>query len=368
MPTIAIEHLTEDQLRAYALADNRLAELAGWDEELQKIEFQYLLQVDLGFDLTVTGFDAGDIDFIIEGGGNKPPDARANAVPSIDTGRPAVTQPGDVWFLNNHRLLCGDATKRECFEVLMAGARAQMVISDPPYNVRIDGHANTGQGAARHREFAMASGEMSEAEFIAFLDRFIKLLCCASQEGALHYLFMDWAHQYELLTAARSHYSAQKTLCVWNKTNGGMGSMYRSKHELVAVFKVGNGPHINNVELGRHGRYRTNVWDYPGMSSLGNGRAALLAAHPTSKTVELVADAILDASTRNGIVLDCFAGSGTILIAAERVGRRAYAMEIDAHYCDAAVRRWQTYTGADARHAVSGLTFTEIAERAQARS
>ncbi len=368
VPTIAMEHLTEDQLRAHALADNRLAELADWDEELQKIEFQYLLQVDLGFDLTVTGFDAGDIDVIIEGAGNKLPDARANAVPSIDMDRPALTQFGDVWLLGHHRLLCGDATKRECFEVLMAGARAQMVISDAPYNVRIDGHANTGQGAARHREFAMALGEMSEAEFIAFLDRVIKLLCWASQDGALHYLFMDWAHQHELLTAARPHYSAQKNLCVWNKTNGGMGSMYRSKHELVAVFKVGNAPHINNIELGRHGRYRTNVWDYPGMSSLGNGRAALLAAHPTSKPVELVADAILDASTRNGIVLDCFTGSGTILIAAERVGRRAYAMEIDAHYCDAAVRRWQTYTGADARHAVSGLTFTEIAERAEARS
>lgn len=180
VPTIAIEHLTEDQLRAYALADNRLAELADWDEKLQKIEFQCLLQVDLGFDLTVTGFDAGDIDFIIEGGGNKPPDASVNAVLSIDTDRPAVTRSGDVWLLNNHRLLCGDATKRECFEALMEGARAQMVISDAPYNVRVDGHANTGQGAVRHREFAMASGEMSEAEFIAFLDRVIKLLCWAS--------------------------------------------------------------------------------------------------------------------------------------------------------------------------------------------
>lgn len=362
VPTLEIEHLTQDQLRAYALADNRLAELAGWDEKLLKIEFQYLLKIDLGFDLTMTGFDAGDIDVIIEGAKKEEIDAKANAIPSMDLDRPAITLPGDLWLLDGHRLLCGDATKLECFETLMAGAKAQMVITDSPYNVPIAGHVS-GLGAIRHREFVMASGEMSEVEFIAFLSRIIKLLCGASQDGALHYLFMDWRHQHELLMAARVHYAEQKNLIVWNKTNGGMGSMYRSKHELIGIFKYGKAPHINNIELGRHGRYRTNVWDYPGISSLGSSRAEQLKMHPTTKPVELIADAILDASTRNSVVLDCFSGSGTVFIAAERVGRRAFGMEIDPHYCDVTLRRWQTFSGQDARHAGSGLTFTEIAAR-----
>jgi 16S rRNA G966 N2-methylase RsmD len=243
----------------------------------------------------------------------------------------------------------------------MAGKTAQMVFIDPPYNVPIDGHV-CGLGQVRHAEFAMAAGEMTEAEFTAFLETIFRHLVAHSAEGSIHYVCMDWRHLFEVTTAGRKAYAELKNLCVWNKTNGGMGSLYRSKHELVLVFKNGTAPHINNVELGRHGRNRTNVWDYAGVNSLRDGRLDDLEMHPTVKPVALVADAILDCSKRGGIVLDCFAGSGTTLIAAERSGRRAYAMEIDPKYVDTAIRRWQAHTGGHAVHAVTGGSFTEIAE------
>jgi hypothetical protein len=265
VPTIRLDHLTPEQLRAYVIADNRLAELAGWDQDLLALELQGLAEIDLDFDLTVTGFETAEIDLIIGGIDEDEPDA-ADQVPAVDPQTPAVSRPGDLWAIGRHRLLCGDATEAKSYARVLAGEPAQMVFTDPPYNVPIDGHVS-GLGSVRHREFAMASGEMDEAAFTGFLSTVLGHLAANSLDGAIHYVCMDWRHVGELLAAGRSVYTELKNICVWRKTNGGMGSLYRSQHELVFVYKAGTAPHINNVELGRHGRNRTNVWDYPGVTS-----------------------------------------------------------------------------------------------------
>lgn len=357
VPTIRIEDMTEAQKRAYVIADNKLAENAGWDTELLAIELQALAEIDLGFDIETTGFEMGEIDVLISGIGHA--DDEADRLPEIDPSLPPLSRPGDLWLLGPHRLLCADATKAESFTRLMSGEAAQIVFTDPPYNVPIDGHVS-GLGAIKHSEFAMAAGEMSEIEFTTFLETVLGHMAAHSVDGAIHFVCMDWRHLYELQTASRAVYDALKNLCVWNKTNGGMGSLYRSKHELVAVYKAGHGPHINNIELGAHGRYRTNVWDYAGVNSFGAERGATLAMHPTVKPVAMVADAIKDCSKRGGIVLDAFAGSGTTLIAAERTGRRGFGMELDPRYVDAALTRYRDLTGNEAVHAGTDLNFADL--------
>jgi DNA modification methylase len=302
IPTLRLADMTESQKRAYVIADNKLAENAGWDTELLAVEFQYLSEFDLEFDLTVTGFETGEIDVLL-GEADQKPD-KADEVPEADS--TAVSRLGDLWVLGCHRLLCADATKPESFSRLLSAEKAQMVFTDPPYNVPIDGHV-CGLGGIKHREFAMASGEMSAQEFVAFLRTVFENLRGFSTDGSIHFVCMDWRHIFELLTAGRSTYAELKNLCIWAKSNGGMGSFYRSRHELVFVFKNGTAGHINNVELGRYGRNRTNVWEYPGISSMGSDRLDELAMHPTVKPVALVADAILDCSDRGGLILDCFA-------------------------------------------------------------
>ncbi len=358
IPTIRLNDMSETQIRAYVIADNRLAENAGWDRELLAIEFQYLSELDLDFDATVTGFEIPEIDILIGELSDEPEADPADEVPEPATG-PAVTRPGDLWLIGKHRLLCGDATDPESYARLLDGAAAQMVFTDPPYNVPIDGHV-CGLGRVKHREFAMATGEMSEAEFTEFLGQVFSNLVQVSGDGAIHFVCMDWRHVGEVIAAGKRCYSQLKNLCVWAKSNGGMGSLYRSQHELVFVFKVGDGPHINNVKLGKHGRYRTNVWSYPGINSFGKERDDDLAVHPTVKPVALVADAILDCSRRGGIVLDTFAGSGTTLLAAERTGRRGYGMELDALYCDVIVRRVAKLIGLRAIHAENGKSFADL--------
>jgi DNA modification methylase len=252
------------------------------------------------------------------------------------------------------------------YDRLLAGQRAEMVFTDPPYNVPINGHVS-GLGRTRHREFPMASGEMSEGEFANFLQRVFQLLVDHSAEGSLHFICMDWRHMGETLQAGRATFSEFKNLIVWNKTNAGMGSFYRSKHELVFAWKNGTASHINNFELGQHGRHRTNVWDYAGANTMRPGRLDDLAMHPTVKPVGMVADAIKDCSRRRSIILDPFLGSGTAVIAAERTGRRAYGIELDPAYVDVVIRRWQAYTGKSAELAVDGLSFDEVErERRQA--
>jgi DNA modification methylase len=350
------DDMTEAQKRAYILADNKLAENAGWDREPLALELQGLIEMELDFEVTATGFEMGEIDLLIGSSGEKD---KADELPEVDSGVPPVTQLGDLWQVGPHRVLCADATKPESFVMLMGSEQAQMVFTDPPYNVAIDGHAS-GLGSAKHSDFAMASGEMSEAEFIAFLRTVLSLLARHSLDGALHYICMDWRHLYELLTAGRRVYRELKNLCAWVKSNGGMGSLYRSQHELVAVFKNGSAPHINNVELGRYGRNRTNVWIYPGMNSFGAERAEALSAHPTVKPVQLVQDAILDCSRRGGLVLDAFVGSGTTLIAAERAGRRCFGLELEPHYVDLTLQRFRRFTGIEPSHVKTGLALGEL--------
>lgn len=287
----------------------------------------------------------------------------ADEVPVVEG--PAVTRLGDIWQIGPHRLICGDATAPETYGRLLAGETAQLVFTDPPYNVKIDGHVS-GLGAVRHREFAMASGEMTEAEFTEFLGKVFNHLVAASADGAIHFICMDWRHMGEVLAAARDRYAELKNLCVWAKTNGGMGSLYRSQHELVFVFKVGTAQHVNNVELGRHGRYRTNVWSYAGANTFSATRDADLTMHPTVKPVALVADAILDCSAHKGIVLDAFAGSGTTLVAAHKTGRRGYGIELDPLYCDVILRRLSKVAKTEAVLAATGQSFSEVASERQA--
>jgi DNA modification methylase len=276
-----------------------------------------------------------------------------------EVGVVAVSRPGDVWKMGPHRLICGDARDAAVYQALLGDEHAQMVFTDPPYNVPISGHV-CGLGEVRHREFAMAAGEMSKAEFTAFLASVLGQLAAFSADGSIHYVCMDWRHIEEILQAGNAVYSELKNLIVWNKTNGGMGAFYRSKHELVFAFKNGTATHINNFGLGQHGRYRTNVWDYEGISSIGKNRADELAMHPTVKPVAMVADAIRDCSKRGGIVLDAFSGSGTTIMAAEQTGRRGYAIELDPLYVDVAVRRWQLATGQNAMLAGSKSSFADM--------
>ena len=358
VPTICIGDMTEMQKRAYILADNKLCEIAGWDRELLALELQGLIEMDFDFDVTLTGFEMGEIDLLI--GNSHDGDAGVDELPEADPDLPPTTTPGDLWQAGRHRLLCADATQPQSFEILMRGEQAQLVITDPPFNLKIDGHVS-GLGSVEHPEFAMASGEMSEAEFISFLSKALRLLAAHSRDGAIHFVFMDWRHLFELLTAARAVYSELKNICVWNKTNGGMGSFYRSQHEFIAVFKKGLSHHINNVELGRHGRNRTNVWSYPGMNSFGAEREEALRMHPTVKPVRLIEDAMLDCSKRGGLVLDAFIGSGTTMIAAERVGRRAFGLECAPRYVDLTLHRFRKLTGIEPVHVKSGLTLKEVA-------
>ena len=360
VPTLRLSHLSPAEKRAYVLADNKLAELAGWDREILAIELQAL--IDLDIDVQLTGFGMGEIDIIL---GDPDAAQRETASPEDEIADPvpgrAVSQAGDVWALGKHRLLCGDARDNGAYERLINGEKAEIVFTDPPYNVPIDGHV-CGLGDIHHREFAMASGEMSPEAFTVFLKSVFEKLVAHSTNGAIHYVCMDWRHIAEMMAAGNDVYTELKNLCVWSKTNAGMGSFYRSRHELVFVWKSGSAPHINNFELGQHGRNRTNVWEYAGISTMRPGRLEELAMHPTVKPVALVADALKDCSRRNSIVLDPFAGSGTTLIAAERTGRRACAIEIDPVYVDVAIRRWQSFTGKSATLVGAGQTFEEIEE------
>ena len=353
VPTLRIDHLTDAEKRAYAIADNRLAQKAGWDDEILRIELQDL--IDLDFDIELTGFETGEIDVLLDGKDTAGDDAD-DRCPDNDQSR-SVTQPGDRWRLGDHVLLCGDARDDHAWR-LLGGERAAYAITDPPYNVKIDGHVS-GLGRVRHREFAMASGELSQAEFAAFLGQTFQQIRSHTVDGAIAAIFMDWRHMAEMLVAGQKAFAELKNVCIWVKPNGGMGSLYRSRHELTFIWKCSPGKHLNNIELGQHGRWRTNVWEYAGANSFKRGRMQELESHPTVKPVAMIADAIRDCSRRGDVVLDPFCGSGTILIAAERSGRRARAIEIDPHYCDVAIRRWQVRTGKSAVHIESGASFEE---------
>ena len=359
VPVLRIEHLSEEEKRAYILADNRLAEDAGWDQELLAIELQGLIDCD--FAIEVTGFEACEVDIVLDdvAAANAPDHSLDDEIPPLS--QRSITKLGDLWQLGGHRLLCGDALSAASYDLLLNGDEASLIFTDPPYNVPIDGHVS-GLGKRQHREFGMGSGEMTPEQFQTFLQTVFGHLVAHSVSGSIHFVCMDWRHLGETLAAGESVYSELKNLCVWVKSNGGMGTFYRSRHELVFAFKNGSAEHINNFELGQHGRYRTNVWEYAGVNSFGRERDDALAMHPTVKPVALVADALRDCSKRGQIVLDPFAGSGSTLVAAEKTGRKACVLELDPLYCDTIIRRWQTVTGKRAIHRASRHTFEEREE------
>ena len=360
VPTLTIAGLSEAEKRAVVISDNRLPEQAVWDFELLQQHFNQLISVD--FDVELTGFSTGEVDLLLDGSPAPAGSDPADDLTGLEPRGPTVSQIGDMWELGRHRLLCGDALQESPYKLLLGGEAAQMVVTDPPYNVAITGHA-MGRGRIRHREFKMASGEMSEAAYTAFLETFIRQVAAHSKAGSIHYLFIDWRHLPELLNAGRPLFSEWKNVLVWNKSNAGQGSFYRSKHELILVFKNGTAPHINNFGLGAEGRHRANVLDYPGVNSLHPARRDDLALHPTVKPVALVADLIRDCSRRNGLILDPFGGSGTTILAAERTGRVARLIELDPLYVDVAIRRWEQITGIPAHHAESGLDFVDVAAK-----
>tara|TARA_R110000868_G_scaffold411694_2_gene707594 strand:- start:2354 stop:3760 length:1407 start_codon:yes stop_codon:yes gene_type:complete len=357
IPTIRITHLSTEQVRAYRVADNRLAELGEWDQEILAVELQDLIEID--FDVELTGFETPEIDLIIGDAASAGDEGAANDIPDVES--IAVSMLGDLWLLDEHIVLCGDARDSTSYEALMQGRLAQLMISDVPYNLKISGNVS-GLGKVKHSEFKMASGEMTEAEFEKFLADFVRNAVAFSAPGSVHYLFIDWRHLHVLERVCHKFYDTQLNLCVWSKSNGGMGSFYRSRHELILIFRNGPGPHLNNIQLGKYGRNRTNVWEYDGCSTGTKERRADLALHPTVKPAEMIADAIKDASKRGGLILDPFLGSGTTIIACEMTGRVGVGLELDPKYVDVIVRRWEAYTGGEAVHAETGLTFAEMHE------
>jgi DNA modification methylase len=356
VPVVWLEHLTEAQAKAYLLADNKLTDRSSWDDAALAARLKELTELAIDFEVEDIGFELPEIDFRIQS---------LDAADELDLADefqpcsgPAVSQCSDLWLLGDHRLYCGSALEASAYDVLLEGAKAAAVFADPPYNVKIDGHV-CGSGAIKHQEFAMASGEMTPAEFERFLCEANGLIGAHAEPGAVVFACMDWRHMGEMLAAGRAACFDLINLCVWVKSNGGMGSLYRSRHELMFVFRNGKAKHLNNVQLGRFGRNRTNVWNYAGANSFPRkGRAKGLDLHPTVKPIAMVADALLDSTRPNDVVLDPFCGSGTTILAAERVGRRCYGVEIDPLYADTAIARWERMTGAQAHHASAGLSPT----------
>jgi DNA modification methylase len=361
IPTITVTGLTEGQKRAFALADNKIAENAGWDREILLKEFSELgpLLEPLNLDLTLTGFEPAEIDALFADLQSDRPDS-ADILPVVEEN--IVTRTGDLWCLRQHALLCGDARSPDDLGRVMGGSRASMAFLDPPYNVRVADVP--GRGRIKHREFAYASGEMEPSEYVAFLREALANAARVSIDGGLYYVCIDWRHVVEMITAAKTVFGEMLNLAVWAKTNAGQGSFYRSQHELIGVFRVGRERHRNNVELGRFGRNRSNLWTYAGVNSFGHKRMEHLGMHPTVKPVALIADAMRDCTIKGDIVLDCFAGSGSTLMAAEKVGRRGRGMELEPRYVDVTIRRWEAHTKSEAILDGDGRTFAEVkAER-----
>jgi len=355
LPTITVNGLTEAQERRLRLADNKIALNAGWDVDLLKIELEAIEIA--GLDLELTGFSMGEIDVLRS--------INLNTDEQIfEPSTEAVTRAGDIWICGEHRIACGDLLDGVSLNALMAGEKAAGAFTDPPYKFTNVGHAG-GNGRIKHREFAYASGDLSPAEFTSFLTNTLGALASVSRDGAIHFVCMDHHHAGELIEAGQQVYGKRLNIVCWVKPNGGMGSLYRSRHELIFVYRVGDAPHQNNVELGRHGRNRTNVWEYSSVNVFG-GRKADLEMHPTVKSVSMVADAIKDVTKRGEIVLDGFLGSGTSLLAAVQTHRRAFGLEIDAAYVDLAITRWMALTGEEARLDGTGETFAEVAQRRDA--
>lgn len=361
VPTVQVTHLGPEQLRLLTIADNRMVEMSSFDETALSLELKELDALKLDFALELTGFDGAELDVLIDGPVAKM-SGKADVIPEAEA--MAVTRLGDVLRLGRHRLVCGDARDQTAYQALLGDHQARMAFADVPYNVKINGHAG-GKGRHARREFVMASGEMSTDEFTEFVAAAMKQMAAATLDGSIHYFCIDWRHLPEMLAAGRQQYTELKNLAVWVKENAGMGTFYRSQHELIPIFKNGTAKHLNTFGLGETGRHRSNVLNYPGMNSFGRGRDEALSMHATVKPVALVADLIRDVSRRGEWVLDPFAGSGTTAVAAEKTGRRAALIELDPLYCDVICRRWRSYSGEEASLEATGASFSAL-EQARA--
>lgn len=359
IPVVRVEHLTEAERRAFVIADNKIAEQGAWDETQLAAEFEALLELDSPIEIVDTAFEIGEVDYILDKGRDTVA-AKEDLLPAEVEKR---CNAGDLWQLGKHRLLCGDALDPASYQILLGSKKAEMVFTDPPYNLKIAGVVS-GKGKVRHKDFLQASGEMSRGQFGRFLEAFIRNTKAASKNGSIHFICMDWRQIDLLVSIGREQFDELKSICVWDKGTGAMGSLYRSRHELIAVFKSGSAPHINNVELGRHGRNRSNVWAYPGLSTFGRGRDKALGLHPTVKNLEMVADAILDCSRPGDLILDPFGGSGTTALAAHRTKRRAALIELDPHYCDIILQRFQEATGIEPERVSKGRSSPVSEENA----
>ncbi|MBR0904555.1 ParB N-terminal domain-containing protein [Bradyrhizobium liaoningense] len=359
VPVITASHLTEVEKRALALADNKIADNAGWDRGKLVAELGELANLlpEINLDLSITGFEPAEIDALVADFADLSSDPADQPLP-VHRCDP-ISRVGDLWQMAAHRLFCGDACCEADVAALMGGQLAAMLFADPPYNVSIK--KTVGRGSIKHREFLQGSGELTVAQFTSFLGQSMQLGAQHSHAGSIHFFCMDWRHIAETITAGKGVYGDLKNLIVWVKTNAGQGSFYRSQHELICAFKNGDASHLNNIEQGKHGRNRSNVWTYAGVNTFRKERLQDLSVHPTVKPVALVADAIKDCTRRADIVLDPFIGSGTTILAAERTGRHAFGLEIDPTYVDAAIRRWQDFTKRDAILASTGQTFDELA-------
>lgn len=348
---VRLRHLDDARIKAFMIADNRLHDLSSWDNDNLAAILLELSEANLDFDIEETGFSVAEIDLRIAVDANE-----EEADPEELEAGPQVTTLGDLWILGAHKLICASALEAASYETLMGGDQADVVITDPPYNVPMEGHV-TGLGRVKHEAFVQCNGEMSEGEFIAFLQAAMDHSATHARQGSLHFWAMDWRHLFELYCAARAIYDEQINLCVWGKTSAGMGSFYRSQHELYGVWRKGSITHRNNVQLGRFGRSRSNLWTYPGANlfSRSSEEGNLLALHPTVKPVALIQDILLDCTKRGDIVLDPFLGSGSTIIAAEKIGRRARGCELSPKYVDTIIRRWQRWSGEQARRSDGAL-------------
>lgn len=364
IPVIRIDGYTPNELRALQMSLNRIGEHAQWDEAVLRADFIALLaDPDIEFSLDFTGFDQVFVDRVTLADDVGTPQ---DDVPEPDGGAP-VTRLGDVWICGHHRIVCGDSRDGAVYVLLLAGGRVRLILTDPPYNVRISGNVS-GLGKVQHGEFAMASGEMTRAEFIEFQRQVFDHCKQHGVDGALLYAFIDGRHVADQIAAGEAVFGELKQLVVWAKDNAGMGTFYRSQHELLTIWKLGDAPNVNTFGLGSNGRYRSNVWNYPGCASLGAGRAEALSFHPTVKPLPMIVDAILDVTHQGEIVLDPFGGSGTTLIAAERTGRIARLIEIDPKYVDVTLRRFIAETGEEPTLAETGEAFSEVRSRRQSET
>lgn len=352
---VIIDHLSPNELRLARIALNRIQETGEWDLDELSIEFEELKIGDLDIDLT--GFDPGELDLILD---------QEPALASIDecvSERPRVpvSEPGDLWLLDGHSLLCGDALDSGSYKRLLDGRTIDGVFSDPPYNIKIEGVVS-GLGRTRHKDFAMGVGEMSDDQFRIFLGNYLQRCREHASPGAVIFACMDWRQVDLLMLAGRDAGLHRINKAIWNKGTGGMGSLYRSAYEEIVVFCTEASPATNNVLLGKNGRNRTNVWTYPGANQKGSSAGKALGDHPTPKPVELVADALQDVTKRGDLVFDPFMGSGTTLIAAEATGRIACGIDLDPGYVDVTIARWQQMTGKQAVHQASGKSFEELGQ------